>query len=164
MKMFATKRKPKTIERFRVGKGNPALKAFIYRLLNKPYLDIKIFRGYKEITRIVTLDSGMRMFSVEGIGTFIVPTGDNLLKQYFNKHCVYLNYNIQNSNPGIPVEGEKWTQYEYPPLSPKEFQVLLEAQTVADLLSETEKDAKWIWYLLIGGIVLVALIMLMGGN
>jgi len=32
--------------------------------------------------------------------------------------------------------------------------VLLEAQTVADLLSETEKDTKWIWYLLIGGIVL----------
>ena len=52
--MFASERKPKTIERFRVGKGNPALKAFIYRLLNKPYLDIKIFRGYKEITRIVT--------------------------------------------------------------------------------------------------------------
>ena len=164
MKMFATKRKPKSIERFRVGKGNPALKAFMYRLLNKPYLDIKIFRGYKEITRIVTLDSGMRMFSVENIGTFVVPTGDNLLKQYFNKHCVYLNYNIQNSNPGIPVECEKWTQYEYPPLSPKEFQVLLEAQTVADLLSETEKDTKWIWYLLIGGIVLVALIMLMGGS
>lgn len=162
--MFASERKPKTIERFQVGKGNPALKAFIYRLLNKPYLDIKIFRGYKEITRIVTLDSGMRMFSVENIGTFVVPTGDNLLKQYFNKYCVYLNYNIQNSNPGIPVEREKWTQYEYPPLSPKEFQVLLEAQTVADLLSETEKDTKWIWYLLIGGIVLVALIMLMGGN
>ena len=164
MKMFATKRKPKTIERFRVGKGNPALKAFIYRLMNKPYLDIKIFRGYKEITRIVTPDSGMRMFSVEGIGTFVVPTGDYLLRQYFNKHCVYLNYNIQNSNPGIPVEYETWTQYEYPPLSPEEFQVLLEAQTVADLLSETEKDTKWIWYLLIGGIVLVALIMLMGGS
>ncbi len=164
MKMFTTKRKPKTIERFRVGKGNPALKAFLYRLLNKPYLDIRIFRGYKEITRIVTQDTGMRMFSIEGIGTFIVPTGDNLLKQYFNKHCIYLNYNIQNSNPGIPVECEKWTQYEYPPLSPEEFQVLLEAQTVADLLSETEKDTKWIWYLLIGGIVLVGLIMLMGGS
>ena len=164
MKMFATKRKPKTIERFRVGKGNPALKAFWYRLMNKPYLDIHIFRGYKEITRIVTLDTGMRMFSVEGIGTFVVPTGDNLLKQYFNKHCIYLNYNIQNSNPGVPVECEKWTQYEYPPLSPEEFQVLLEAQTVADLLSETEKDTKWIWYLLIGGIVLVGLIMLMGGH
>lgn len=162
--MFTTKRKPKTIERFRVGKGNPALKVFLYRLLNKPYLDIRIFRGYKEITRIVTQDTGMRMFSIEGIGTFIVPTGDNLLKQYFNKHCIYLNYNIQNSNPGIPVECEKWTQYEYPPLSPEEFQVLLEAQTVADLLSETEKDTKWIWYLLIGGIVLVALIMLMGGS
>ena len=162
--MFVTKRKAKTIERFRVGKGNPALKAFMYRLLNKPYLDIRIFRGYKEITRIVTQDTGMRMFSVEGIGTFIVPTGDNLLKQYFNKHCIYLNYNIQNSNPGIPVECEKWTQYEYPPLSPEEFQVLLEAQTVADLLSETEKDTKWIWYLLIGGIVLVGLIMLMGGS
>ena len=163
MKMFATKRKAKTIERFRVGKGNPALKAFLYRLLNKPYLDIRIFRGYKEITRIVTQDTGMRMFSVEGVGTFIVPTGDNLLRQYYNKYCIYLNYNIQNSNPGVPVEYEKWTEYEYPPLSPEEFQVLLEAQTVADLLSETEKDTKWIWYLLIGGIVLVALIMLMGG-
>ena len=105
----------------------------------------------------------MRQFSVEGIGTFVVPTGDYLLKQYFNRHCIYLNYNIQNSNPGEPVEYEKWTQYEYPPLSPEEFQVLLEAQTVADLLSETEKDTKWIWYLLIGGIVLVGLIMLMGG-
>jgi len=162
--MFATKRKPKSLERFRVGKGSPGIKAFMYRLLNKPYLDIKIFRGYKEITRIVTPDTGMRQFSVEGIGTFVVPTGDYLLKQYFNRHCIYLHYNIQNSNPGEPVECEKWTEYEYPPLSPEEFQVLLEAQTVADLLSETEKDTKWIWYLLIGGIVLVGLIMLMGGS
>ena len=162
--MFATKRKPKSIERFRVGKGSPALKAFIYRLLNTPYLDIKIFRGYKEITRIVTPDTGMRQFSVENIGTFVVPTGDYLLRQYFNRHCIYLHYNIQNSNPGEPVECEKWTEYEYPPLSPEEFQVLLEAQTVADLLSETEKDTKWIWYLLIGGIVLVGLIMLIGGS
>ena len=160
--MFA-KSKPKSIERFRVGKGSPALKAFTYRILNKPYLDIRIFRGYKEITRIVTPDTGMRQFTVEGVGTFVVPTGDNLLRQYYNKHCIYLNYNIQNSNPGVPVECEKWTEYEYPPLSPEEFQVLLEAQTVADLLSETEKDTKWIWYLLIGGIVLVGLIMLMGG-
>ena len=158
-----TKRQPKSIERFRVGKGSPALKAFTYRILNKPYLDIRIFRGYKEITRIVTPDTGMRQFTVEGIGTFVVPTGDNLLRQYYNKYCIYLNYNIQNSNPGVPVECEKWTEYEYPPLSPEEFQVLLEAQTVADLLSETEKDTKWIWYLLIGGIVLVALIMLLGG-
>jgi len=160
--MFAT-RKPKSIERFRIGKGSPALKAFWYRLINKPYLDIRIYRGYKEITRIVTPDTGMRQFTVEGVGTFVVPTGDNLLRQYYNKHCIYLNYNIQNSNPGVPVECEKWTEYEYPPLSPEEFQVLLEAQTVADLLSETEKDTKWIWYLLIGGIVLVGLIMLMGG-
>lgn len=158
-----TKRKPKSIERFRVGKGSPGIKAFLYRILNKPYLDIRIFRGYKEITRIVTPDTGMRQFTVEGIGTFVVPTGDNLLRQYYNKYCIYLNYNIQNSNPGVPVECEKWTEYEYPPLSPEEFQVLLEAQTVADLLSETEKDTKWIWYLLIGGIVLVALIMLLGG-
>jgi len=163
MKMFA-KRKPKSIDRFRVGKGNPGIKAFLYRILNKPYLDIRIFRGYKEITRIVTPDTGMRQFTVEGIGTFVVPTGDNLLRQYYNKHCIYLNYNVQNSNPGVPVEYEKWTEYEYPPLSPEEFQVLLEAQTVADLLSETEKDMKWLWYLLIGGIVLVALIMLMGGS
>jgi hypothetical protein len=161
--MFTSKRKPKSIDRFRVGKGSPTIKTFLYRLMNKPYLDIKIFRGYKEITRIVTPDTGMRQFSVEGIGTFVVPTGDYLLRQYFNKHCIYLNYNLQNSNPGEPVEAEKWTQYEYPPLSPEEFQVLLEAQTVADLLSETEKDTKWIWYLLIGGIVLVGLIMLMGG-
>ena len=161
--MFASQRKPKSIDRFREGKGSPAIKTFLYRLLNKPYLDIKIFRGYKEITRIVTPDTGMRQFSVEGIGTFVVPTGDYLLRQYFNKHCIYLNYNLQNSNPGEPVEAEKWTQYEYPPLSPEEFQVLLEAQTVADLLSETQKDTKWIWYLLIGGIVLVGLIMLMGG-
>ena len=47
--MFASQRKPKSIERFRVGKGNPAVKAFMYRLLNKQYLDIRIFRGYKEI-------------------------------------------------------------------------------------------------------------------
>ena len=160
--MFA-KRKPKSIERFRVGKGNPALKAFWYRILNKQYLDIRIYRGYKEITRIVTPDTGMRQFTVEDVGTFVVPTGDNLLRQYYNKHCIFLNYNIQNSNPGVPVECEKWTEYEYPPLSPEEFQVLLEAQTVADLLSETEKDTKWIWYLLVGGIVLVGLIMLMGG-
>jgi len=162
--MFTSERKPKSIDRFRVGKGSPAIKAFMYRLLNKPYLDIKIFRGYKEITRIVTQDTGMRQFSVEGIGTFVVPTGDYLLRQYFNKYCIYLHYNLQNSNPGEPVEAEKWTQYEYPPLSPEEFQVLLEAQTVADLLSETQKDTKWIWYLLIGGIVLVGLIMLMGGS
>ena len=160
--MFA-KRKPKSIDRFRIGKGNPGIKAFLYRILNKQYLDIRIYRGYKEITRIVTPDTGMRQFTVEDVGTFVVPTGDNLLRQYYNKHCIYLNYNIQNSNPGVPVECEKWTEYEYPPLSPEEFQVLLEAQTVADLLSETEKDTKWIWYLLIGGIVLVALIMLMGG-
>ena len=160
--MFWT-RKPKSIERFRVGKGNPAVKAFWYRLINKPYLDIRIFRGYKEITRIVTQDTGMRQFTVENVGTFVVPTGDNLLRQYYNRHCIYLNYNIQNSNPGVPVECEKWTEYEYPPLTPEEFQILLEAQTVADLLKETEKDTKWIWYLLIGGIVLVALIMLMGG-
>ena len=162
--MFTSNRKPKSIDRFRVGKGSPAIKEFMYRLLNKPYLDIRIFRGYKEITRIVTPDTGMRQFSVEDIGTFVVPTGDYLLRQYFNKHCIYLHYNLQNSNPGEPVEYEKWTQYEYPPLSPEEFQVLLEAQTVADLLSETQKDTKWIWYLLIGGIVLVGLIMLMGGS
>jgi len=81
----------------------------------------------------------MRQFSVEGIGTFVVPTGDYLLRQYFNKHCIYLNYNLQNSNPGEPVEAEKWTQYEYPPLSPEEFQVLLEAQTVADYCRKHRK-------------------------
>ena len=56
--MFTSERKPKSIDRFRVGKGNPGIKAFMYRLLNKPYLDIRIFRGYKEITRIVTPDTG----------------------------------------------------------------------------------------------------------
>jgi len=66
--MFASQRKPKSIERFRVGKGNPGIKAFTYRLLNKPYLDIRIFRGYKEITRIVTPDTGMRQFRLKVLG------------------------------------------------------------------------------------------------
>src|SRR5690606_41471151 len=118
------KRKPKSIERFRVGKGNPGIKAFLYRILNKPYLDIRIFRGYKEITRIVTPDTGMRQLTVEGVGTFVVPVGDNLLRQYYNRHGIYINYNIQNSNHDILVDYEKRTEYEYRPLSPEELQII----------------------------------------
>lgn len=150
--------------RFRVNEGMPGIKAFMYRIRNKPYLDVRIYRGYREISRIVTPDNGMDTFTVEEIGTFIMPKGEQLLKQYHDKNAIYLCYNLNSCSAGIPVDAQNWTEYEYPPLQPAEFQNLLEAQTIADLLSETQKDLKWIWYLLIGGIIIFAIIMLLSGG
>jgi len=39
----------------------------------------------------------------------------------------------------------------------------VEAQTVADLLAETEKDLSWIWLLAGGAVLIFVLILLFGG-
>src|SRR5690606_1015751 len=98
--MFGTTRKPKELNRFRVGKGFPGLKAALYRMLNKSYLDIRIYRGYREITRIVTPDTGMRRFVVEGVGAFVMPNEEQMLRQLHDRHALYINYNINSSAPG----------------------------------------------------------------
>jgi len=157
------KKEAKKIPRFRVGKGNPGLKAALFKLTSKPYLDIRIYRGYRQITRIVTPDKGMDTFTIDDIGTFVVPKGDELMTQYHDRNALYLCYNLANSKAGIPVESEKPTKFEFPALSPEEFQRYLESQTVADLLSETKKDTSWLWYLIIAAIVIFALLMIFGG-
>lgn len=149
--------------RYRVNQSMPGLKAALYKLTNRPYLDMRVYRGYRELCRIVTPDTGAETFTIEGIGTFIMPSGEALLKQYHDKNALYLTWNIASCSPGIPVEAEKWTQYEYPPLNPAEFQKLMEAQTVADLLSETGQNNNWIWYLLIGGLILFVAMMVLQG-
>ena len=71
--MFGTTRKPKELNRFRVGKGFPWSQSGMYRMLNKSYLDIRIYRGYREVTRIVTPDTGMRRLSSRDVGAFVMP-------------------------------------------------------------------------------------------
>ena len=160
--MFGTTRKPKELNRFRVGKGLPGLKAALYRLTNKSYLDIRIYRGYREITRIVTPDTGMRRFVV-GVGAFVMPNEEQMLRQLHDRHALYINYNINSSAPGEVTYDLEPIAFVYPPLSPDEFQTELEAQTVADLLSETEKDMSWIWMLAGGAVLIFILILLFGG-
>lgn len=157
-------REAKKLNRFRVGKGNPGLKAAMYRMMNKTYLDIRIYRGYRLLTRIVTRDTGMSKFTVENVGTFLVPKGENLLRQYHDRHAIYLTYNRDTSAAGEAVEEEKATVFVYPPLSPEEFQVELEAQTVADLLSETQPNMGWVWYLVIAAVAVFGLLMIFGGG
>lgn len=157
-------REAKKINRFRVGKGSPGIRASMYRLTNKTYLDIRIYRGYRLLTRIVTRDTGMSRFTVENVGTFIVPKGDKLLKQYHDRHAVYLNYNKDTSAAGEPVEETEATTFNYPAITPEEFQIHLEAQTVADLLSETAPNMTWIWYLVGAAVLIFALLMVFGGG
>ncbi len=161
--MFGTTRKPKELNRFRVGKGFPGLKAALYRMLNKSYLDIRIYRGYREITRIVTPDTGMRRFVVEGVGAFVMPNEEQMLRQLHNRHALYINYNINSSAPGEVTYDLEPIAFVYPPLSPDEFQTELEAQTVADLLAEIEKDMSWIWMLAGGAVLIFILILIFGG-
>ena len=161
--MFGKSRKPKELNRFRVGKGFPGLNAVMYRLMNKPYLDIRIFRGYRQITRIVTPDTGMRRFVVEGIGAFVMPNEDQMLRQLHDSHAYYINYNINSSAPGEITYDLEPVAFVYPPLSPAEFQIELEGQTVADLLAETEKDLSWLWLLAGGAVLIFVLILIFGG-
>lgn len=150
--------------RFRVNQAMPGFKAVWYRLMNKAYLDMRVYRGYRSLCRIVTPDTGMETFTIDDIGTFVMPKGEDLLKQYHDKNALYLTWNIHSCSAGIPVEAEKWTQYEFPPLNPSEFQNLMEAQTVADLLSETGQDLKWLWYLLGAGVLMFVIMMILGGG
>ena len=161
--MFGRSRKPKELNRFRVGKGSPVLKAVMYRMMNKSYLDIRIYRGYREVTRIVTHDTGMRRFVVDGVGAFLMPNEDQMLRQLHDRHALYINYNINSSAPGEVTDELEPIAFVYPPLSPAEFQTELEAQTVADLLAETEKDNSWIWLLAGGAVLIFVIILLFGG-
>ena len=161
--MFGRSRKPKELNRFRVGKGSPGLKAVMYRMTNKSYLDIRIYRGYREVTRIVTPDAGMRRFVVDGVGAFVMPNEDQMLRQLHDRYALYINYNINSSAPGEVTDKLEPVAFVYPPLSPSEFQTELEAQTVADLLAETEKDMSWIWLLAGGAVLIFVLILLFGG-
>lgn len=161
--MFRTTRKAKELNRYRVGKGSPGLKAMLYRMLNKPYLDIRIYRGYREVTRIVTPDKGMRRFVVDGVGAFFMPNEEQMLRQLHDRYALYINYNINSSAPGQVTEELEPIAFTYPPLSPAEIQTELEAQTVADLLAETEKDNSWIWLLAGGAVLIFILILIFGG-
>lgn len=161
--MFGTTRKPKELNRFRVGKGSPALKAVMYRMTNKSYLDIRIYRGYRQVTRIVTPDTGMRRFVVDEVGAFVMPNEKQMHHQLHDMHALYITYNVNSSAPAEISEEIEPVEFVYPPLSPAEFQTELEAQTVADLLAETEKDMSWIWLLAGGAVLIFVLILLFGG-
>ncbi|WP_185962883.1 hypothetical protein, partial [Klebsiella pneumoniae] len=78
-------------------------------------------------------------------------------------HALYIPYNINSSAPGEVTDDLEPVAFVYPPLSPAEFQAELEAQTVADLLAETEKDMSWIWLLAGGAVLIFVLILLFGG-
>lgn len=162
MDLFA--REAKHINRFRVGKGSPGLRALMYKMMNKPYLDIRVYRGYREVTRIVTPDTGMSRFTIENVGTFILPTGEALDNQYHDKNALYVTYNLLSSAAGVPVDNQAWTAFIFPALSPAEFQIHLEAQTVADLLSESERDMSWLWYLVGAAIVIFGLLLFLNGG
>lgn len=160
-------KEPKKLNRFRVGGGFPGLRGAWYRLLNRQYLDIHIHRGYRLLTRIVTPDVGMLRFSVDDVGTFVVPAGADLLRQYHDRNALYLNYNIITSAAGVVVnDGDAdhaVTSFQYPALSPSDFQAILESQTVADLLSDTQPNLTWIWILAGAAILIFAIIMVFGG-
>ena len=162
MELFG--RKAKKLNRYRVNKGSPGIRAAWYRLTNKTYLDIRIHRGYRLLTRIVTRDTGMSKFTVENVGTFVLPKGDALLKQYHDRNALYMTYNILTSAAGEPVEDAEVTAFVFPPLSPAELQIELEQQTVADLLADTQPDNSWIWYLVGAAVVIFALFMIFGGG
>lgn len=156
-------RKPKKTMRFRVGKGNAAMKAAFYKTINRPYLDIRIFRGYKMITRIVTEDTGADCFTVEDVGTFMLPNSEEAKTTLHDSHANYLFYVVDSSKPGEIVDDKEWSTFEFPPISAKEFQAVKEGQTVSDLLAENEKDTGWINWLLFGVIALVGVMILLGG-
>ena len=85
-----------------------------------------------------------------------------MLRQLHDR-TLYINYNINSSAPRAKVTYDlEPIAFVYPPLSP-EFQTELEAQTVADLLAETEKDMSWIWMLAGGAVLIFILILLFGG-
>ena len=161
--MFGMGNKKAVKDRFYVGKGYPGLRAAWYRLMNKSYLDIRIHRGYRRLTRIVTPDFGMDYFTLEGVGTFLLPTDEEMLRLYHDRNALYIDYNIDTSAPGEVVEFAKHTKINYPALSPKKFAAHLNQQTVVDLLSETQKDNTWL-YLALGAIVIIVVVMMMFGG
>ncbi len=162
MSIFS-KNKPKKALRFRVGKGNAAMNAAFYKTINRAYLDIRIFRGYKMVTRIVTEDTGADCFTVEDVGTFMLPNSEEAQTTLYDRHANYLFYVLDSSKPGEIVDNKEWSTFEFPPISPKEFQIIKEGQTVSDLLAENQKDTGWIIWLLFGVIALVGVMILLGG-
>lgn len=143
--------------------GMCGLKAGLYKLLNTPYVDILIVRGNKKICRIVTKDTGFDMFSVDGLGTFLMPQGNEMQKMLYDGRGIFLFYRHDSQTPGELVDKKEWSTFEFPPYSPAVFQKKLEAKTVSDLLSEEQKDMSWILWLAVLAIVAVAVIMILGG-
>lgn len=149
---------------FKLNDNYAGIKEFIYKMTGKAYFDMRFYRGYKQIGRIITPDTGFTDFTVEGVGTFCIPNEQEMMEQFFNKKCTYLNYKINNSKAvEVMVENTKPIKYQFPILSPSELQAKMEAKTVIDLLSEPKKDMGWIIWLMIGIVGIVAVMIIFGG-
>lgn len=81
--------------------GFGGVKAAWYKLTNVPYLDIVIVRGRKRIKRIVAKDEGFDMFTVDGLGTFLLPQGDDMQKMIYYGPGVFLFYRHDSQTPGV---------------------------------------------------------------
>jgi hypothetical protein len=144
--------------------GFGGVKAAWYKLTNVPYLDIVIVRGRKRIMRIVDKDEGFDMFTVDGLGTFMLPQGDDMQKMIYYGPGVYLFYRHDSQTPGELVDQKEWATFKFPPYPPSVFQKKLEAKSIADILSEEQKDMGWILWIAGLAVVLVIGFLVFGGG
>lgn len=164
MQLFGNDKKANgqnNITRFKPGMAG--IKAAWYKMTNTPYLDIIMLRGRKRIMRIVTKDTGLDMFAVEGLGTYLLPQGDDMQNMIYAGHAVYLFYRHDSQTAGELVDSKTWATFKFPPYPPSVFQKKLEAKTISDLLSEEQKDNSWILWVAAIAVVAVLAIMMFGG-
>lgn len=143
--------------------GFAGLKSVWYKLTNTPYVDIVIVRDRKRIIHLVAKDTGFDMFSIPGLGTFLMPQGEEMHDMIYSGNGIYLFYRIDSQTAGQLVDQKTWATFVFPPYSPEIFQRKLESKAIADLLSEERKDMSWIIWIVILVVIIAALFLMFGG-
>ena len=144
--------------------GMAGIKAGWFKMTNQPYLDIVMVRGRKRIARIVTKDTGFDMFTVKNLGTFLMPQGDEMQNMLYAGPGIFLFYRHDSQTPGQLVDNKNWATFKFPPYPPEVFQKKLEAKSIADVLSEEQKDMGWLVYVAIIAVIAVIGFMVFGGG
>ena len=144
--------------------GMAGIKAGWFKMTNQPYLDIVMVRGRKRIARIVTKDTGFDMFTVKNLGTFLMPQGDEMQNMLYDGPGIFLFYRHDSQTAGRLVDIKSWSTFKFPPYSPEVFQKKLEAKSIADVLSEEQKDMGWLVYVAIIAVIAVVGFMVFGGG
>jgi len=140
------------------------IKAAWFKMTNQPYIDIVMVRGRKRIARIVTKDTGFDMFTVKNLGTFLMPQGDEMQNMLYDGPGIFLFYRHDSQTAGRLVDIKSWSTFKFPPYSPEVFQKKLEAKSIADVLSEEQKDMGWLVYIAIIAVIAVVGFMVFGGG